>query len=124
MDRVHLVRDVLDNQLVDREGCPMGKVDGIVLVLREGGPPRLAYLEVGVSTLARRISARLGRFAERVGRRWGVRGGEPFRIPWAKVRGVGIDVGVDVDARETPAMEWEKWLKERVVSRIPGGGGG
>ena len=122
MDKVHLIRDVLDNQLRDREECPMGKVDGIVLVLRQGKPPRLAFIEVGMSTLAHRLSTRLGKFAERMGRRWGVRGGEPFRIPWAKVRGVGIDVEVDLDANETPVMEWEKWLKERVVSRIPGGG--
>ena len=122
MDKVHLIRDVLDNQLRDREKCPMGKVDGIVLVLRRGKPPRLAFLEVGASTLAHRISARLGKFAERAGRRWGVRRGEPFRIPWAKVGRVGIDVEVDLDANETPVMAWEKWLKERVVGRIPGGG--
>ena len=122
MDKVHLIRDVLDNQLKDREKCPMGKVDGIVLVLRKGKPPRLAYIEVGTSTLAHRLSTRLGKFAERVGRRWGVRGGEPYRIPWAKVCDVGIDVEVDLDANETPVMAWEKWLNEHVVSRIPGGG--
>jgi hypothetical protein len=122
MEKVHLVRDVLDNQLMDREQCPMGKVDGIVLVLRKGKPPRLAYIEVGMSTLAHRISTRLGKFAERVGRKRGVRRGEPFRIPWAKVRDVGIDVEVDMDAAETPVLAWEKWLNERVVRRIPGGG--
>lgn len=122
MDKVHLIRDVLDNQLKDREKCPMGKVDGIILVLRKGKPPRLAYIEVGTSTLAHRLSTRLGKFAERVGRKWGVRGGEPYRIPWAKVGHVGIDVEVDLDANETPVMKWEKWLKEHVVSRIPGGG--
>lgn len=122
MDEVHLIRDVLDNQIKDREKCPMGKADGIVFVLRKGKPPRLAYLEVGMGTLAHRISKRLGKFAESVGRRWGVRGGLPFRIPWAKVRDVGIDVEVDLDASETPVMDWEKWLKERVISRIPGGG--
>ena len=122
MDEVHLIRDVLDNQMMDREKCPMGKVDGIILVLRTDKPPRLAYIEVGTSTLAHRLSTWLGKFAERVGRKWGVRGGEPFRIPWAKVRHVGIDVEVDLKADETPVMEWEKWLKERVISRIPGGG--
>ncbi|HEY0378055.1 MAG TPA: hypothetical protein VGC87_14150 [Pyrinomonadaceae bacterium] len=122
MDEVHLIRDVLDNQLMDREKCPMGKVDGIVLVLRKGKPPRLAYIEVGTSTLAHRLSTRLGKLAERVGRRWGVRGGEPFRIPWTKVRDVGIDVEVDLDASETPVLDWEKWLNERVVGHIPGGG--
>lgn len=122
MDKVHLIRDVLDNQMMDREKCPMGKVDGIILVLRKDKPPRLAYLEVGTSTLAHRLSKRLGKFAERVGRKWGVRGGEPYRIPWTKVGHVGIDVEVDLEAKETPVMDWEKWLNEHVVSRIPGGG--
>ena len=122
MDKVHLIRDVLDNQMIDREKCPMGKVDGIIFVLRKDKPPRLAYIEVGTSTLAHRISTRLGKFAERIGRRWGVRRGEPFRIPWAKVSHVGIDVEVDVDAKETPVMDWEKWLNKHIVSRIPGGG--
>ena len=122
MDKVHLIRDVLDNQLIDREKCPMGKVDGIILVLRKDKPPRLAYIEVGTSTLAHRISTRLGKFAESVGRRWGVRRGESFRIPWTKVGHVGIDVEIDLDAKETPVMDWEKWLNEHIIGRIPGGG--
>ena len=122
MQKIHLVRDVLDNQLVDREKRPVGKADGIVLVLRKDKPPRLAYIEVGMSTMAHRLSARLGRFVERLGRKWGVRQGKPFRIPWAKVGHVGIDVELDLDADETPAMAWEKWLARHIVGRIPGSG--
>ncbi|MHC5935237.1 hypothetical protein [Nostoc sp.] len=44
---------------------------------------------------------------------------EPFRIPWSKVRDVGIDVEVDVEA--TPALAYEKWLRDRIIARIPGG---
>ncbi len=39
---LHLVRDVLDKQLVDREGRPFGKVDGIVLEVRDGAALRCA----------------------------------------------------------------------------------
>lgn len=122
MDKVHLIRDVLDNQLVDRDKRPLGKADGVVIVLRKGKPPRLAYIEVGMSTVAHRLSTRLGRFAERLGRKWGVRHGKPYRLPWAKVRDVGIDVDVDVVADETPLMDWEKWLNKHLVGRIPGSG--
>jgi transposase len=122
MKKIHLIRDVLDDQLVDRQKRPMGKVDGIVVVLRKGKPPRLAYLETGMSTLAHRLSRRLGRLAEKLGRRWGVRHGKPFRISWDKVRHEGIDVNVDVDADETPVMDWEKWLNKQIISRIPGSG--
>ena len=122
MSKIHLIRDVLDNQLVDREECPMGKVDGIVLVLRKEKPPRLAYIEVGMTTLAFRFSERLGRWAEKFGRKWGIRGGKPYRIPWTKVLDVGIDVEVDLEASETPVLAWEKWLAEKIVGRIPGAG--
>ena len=117
-----MIRDVLDNQLVDRDKRPLGKADGLVIVLRKDKPPRLAYIEVGMSTVAHRLSTRLGRFAERLGRKWGVRHGKPFRLPWAKVRDVGIDVDVDVVADETPLMDWEKWLNKHIVGRIPGSG--
>lgn len=56
-----IIRDVLDNQLVDRHQRKMGRVDGIVVELQEGQPPRLAYLEVGFPVLARRIHPHLER---------------------------------------------------------------
>lgn len=115
-----IIRDVLDNQLVDRNQHPMGKVDGIIMELRDGEPPRLAYIEVGVTTLAKRINPRLAGWVEAIARTWGARQSEPFRIPWSKVRDVGIDVEVDVDAQETPALAYEKWLSDRIITRIPG----
>jgi hypothetical protein len=122
VDKIHLIRDVLDNRLVDRDKRPLGKADGLVIVLRKDKPPRLAYIEVGMSTVAHRLSTRLGRFAERLGRKWGVRHGKPFRLAWTKVRDVGIDVDVDVVADETPLMDWEKWLNKHIIGRIPGSG--
>jgi len=115
-----IIRDVLDNQLVDRNQHPMGKVDGIIMELRDGEPPRLAYIEVGVTTLAKRINPRLAGWVAAIARTWGARQSEPFRIPWSKVRDVGIDVEVDVDAQETPALAYEKWLSDRIITRIPG----
>ncbi|NEU73130.1 hypothetical protein PI95_011295 [Hassallia byssoidea VB512170] len=115
-----IIRDVLDNQLVDRNQRNMGKVDGIVMELRDREPPRLAYIEVGVTTLARRINPRLAGWVAAIARTWGAKQSEPFRIPWSKVRDVGIDVEVDVDAQETPALAYEKWLSDRIITRIPG----
>jgi hypothetical protein len=28
---------------------------------------------------------------------------------------------VDVDARDTPALHWEDWVRRRIVERLPGG---
>ncbi|MBN3881705.1 MAG: hypothetical protein V7K64_22805 [Nostoc sp.] len=119
---MNIIRDVLDNQLVDRNQHKMGKVDGIVMELQDGQPPRLAYIEVGVTTLAKRLNPRLARLVAAIASKWGAKQSEPFRIPWSKVRDVGIDVEVDIEAEATPALAYEKWLRDRIIARIPGGG--
>jgi sporulation protein YlmC with PRC-barrel domain len=116
-----VIRDVLDNQLVDRNQRKMGKVDGIVIELRENQPPRLSYLETGAITLARRLHPRLEHWVAAWQTKWGAKRSEPFRIPWSKVRDIGIDVEVDLDAEETAALAYEQWLRENIVKRIPGG---
>jgi len=116
-----VIRDILDNQLVDRNQCKMGKVDGIVMELRSGQPPRLAYIEVGLPTLARRLHPRSTRWVAAFLSKWGAKQSESFRIPFSKVRNVGINVEVDLDAEATPALAYEKWLREHIIERIPGG---
>src|SRR5436190_722309 len=66
---MHLVADVLDKQLLDVTGKNAGRADGVVLELRDGAPPRLAYVEVGPITLIGRLSTRLARWYARLGRR-------------------------------------------------------
>jgi len=31
-----------------------------------------------------------------------------------------VDVKVDVEAEASPALYWERWMRERIVRRIPG----
>lgn len=122
MAELHVIRDVLDDQVIDHEKRKIGKVDGVIMILRKDSPPRLAYIEMGISTLAHRLHPRLGRLVEALGRKWGVRHGKPFRIPWSKVRPLDIDVMVDLNADETPLLDWEKWLDKHIIERIPGAG--
>ncbi len=122
MAELHLIRDVLDEQVIDRRKRKMGKVDGLIIVLRKDQPPRLAYIELGMSTLAHRLHPRLGEWVEALGRKWGARQGEPFRVPWSKVHPLQLDLKVDLDAEETPVLNWEKWLNQHVIKRIPGSG--
>jgi sporulation protein YlmC with PRC-barrel domain len=107
-----LIRDVLDNQIVDRNQCRLGKVDGIVIELREGKPPLLRYIETGWLTKARRVHPRLARWMGR----WL---SHPYRIPWTSIRDVGVDLEVALDARDTPLLRTEERLR-RILSRIPG----
>ena len=114
-----LIRDCLDKPLEDRNHRRMGRVDGIVLELEENQPPRVAYVEVGVKQLLDRLSGRLGNLFVRLAKRYDVES-EPYRIPWGKLH-VGLNtVKADVDAEKTPALEWELWLRKKVIGRIPG----
>jgi sporulation protein YlmC with PRC-barrel domain len=117
---VELGRDILDQQVIDREGIPMGRVDGIVLRVQEGRPPTIARLVIGGPTPLRRISRALARRAERWRKRWGPADRDGFEVPWRQVIKVGIDIRLDVAAERTPATAWERWVRDRIVSRIPG----
>ena len=110
---MHLGRDVLDHQLLDRRKRKMGRVDGVVLEVTPGKPPRVTHLEIGGVTLAHRVHHRLGQWLAR-------RGHRSYRIPWGRVRDVGIELLVEVGAEQTPAYAWEGWLRENIIARIPG----
>jgi len=117
---MNLVRDCLDKVMEDRNKRRMGRVDGIVLELAAGRPPRVAYVELGVKTLMNRLSLRLGRVIGRFMESRHIKSA-PYRIAWSAVR-VGLNhVEADVEADKTPALEWELWLRKNVIRRIPGG---
>ena len=120
MSDIDLVRDLLDTQVLDREKRPLGKVDGIGLELRDGAPPRVAYLEVEGPTAWARLGEHWGRWAAKLASRW-QRGGHPYRFAWSQVIDLGIDIEIDADAERSPPSDLERWLRERFVGRLPGG---
>jgi hypothetical protein len=117
---MNLVAEVLDKQLVDRAGCPMGRADGIVLELRDGKPPRLTYIETGPATAARRISPRFANWISAFTNRNGPRREATYRIPWSLIEHAGVELKVNMDAQDTPTLDWERWIRDRLISRIPG----
>jgi sporulation protein YlmC with PRC-barrel domain len=117
-----LIRDVLDKQVVDREERRMGKVDGLILAVEAGKPPRVLAIEQGAATLARRLHPRIERFVRAVGAKLYREEGGPARIPWSSVRDVGIDLEVDLAAEESRVYAWQDWLRRKLIGRIPGAG--
>ncbi len=113
---MELARTVLDQQVIDVHDHPMGKVDGVVLELRPGRPARVSAIVVGGTTALWRVHRKLARWAERK------LGGEghPARIPWSRVLRVGVDVKVDTESERSPALRWERWVRDRIIGRIPG----
>jgi len=117
---LRLVAEVLDAQLRDSKNRRSGRVDGIVLELRDGKPPRLAYIEVSPITLLSRFSRRLARWYARHDRRLGEGRGVATRIPWTRITRNGETLTMDIDADSTPINALEDWLRRVIVERIPG----
>jgi hypothetical protein len=117
---MRLVQACLDKQLVDRHGQKIGRVDGIVLTSAPGARPRVAFVEVGAVTRARRLHPRFARWIAALVRRWQPTREDPWRIPFAAVTVHGIEARVAVDGERTPALAVERWLRRTIVQRIPG----
>jgi hypothetical protein len=119
---VDLVRDVLDKKLKDREDCEMGRVDGLVLRIGENSQPRITHIEIGGKTLWMRLHPGIAKLAATLARRWGPKRAATVRIPWSHVVTAGKEIKLDVEARETGAIDWEIWIARHIIERIPGGG--
>ena len=122
MAGLDLAHDVLDAQLIDRHKRKIGRVDSLVLVLRDDGPPRVGTILVGGPVRARRIGrwmTLVSRALRAVGR---VRREGVTRIPFDAVRCIGDTIQVDVDGDTLEAKHVEDWLAEHVVCHIPGSG--
>jgi sporulation protein YlmC with PRC-barrel domain len=102
--RLHL----LDRQLLDDDGHPVGIVDDLDLEQSPDGPPRVAEILSGQIVATRILGGRVSR--DRL-----------QSLPWRLVRSVGTVV--TLLPTDTPFdSQWvERWLRERVIGRIPGG---
>jgi hypothetical protein len=114
-----LVRDLLDNQLVDAEQRNLGRIDGIAIHVAHGKQPRVTHLESGSLILARRLGPRWERLAAFMTRHFGVRNNPVFRVPWEKVTKAGIEIHVDIDGVKSDAFAWEHWLDDKLIGRLP-----
>lgn len=110
--------ELLDRQVLDRDGRMVGKVDDIEIEERDGrlyvtallsGPGALGpRLGGGVSTM---VTATWSRLSGRT---------EPARVEWHQVEWVDTAVRLTVD-RATAAVDgFETWMRDRVIAAIPG----
>jgi hypothetical protein len=117
---MHLIGDVLDEQLKDVNGRNAGRIDGIILELRDDEPPRVAYVEISPITLLARFNRRFADWYAKFDRRLGPGRGTPFQIAWSRITRSGPTLQTDLDVESTSIMALEDWLRERIVSHIPG----
>jgi hypothetical protein len=112
-----LARDLLDQQLFDQEWKKIGRVDGVILELRSGRPPRVAAMELGMATLAHRVHPSFERALRRLASLLRI-DVEPVRIPLTALRDVGLDIQLGLDdetGRRVTAVE--RTLAARLTRR-------
>ena len=123
-DELEIVRDLLDKQIVDCEETKMGRADGLVLEVERGKQPRIDHIELGFTVLARRLGPRIERWFTALRKRWSVRRTARQIVPWSSVDDItSYEIKLDVKAIDTPAFDWERWLRDHVIAKIPGAGG-
>jgi sporulation protein YlmC with PRC-barrel domain len=116
---IDLVCDLLDKQVVDRNGRELGRVDSIILETRGAELPLVAAIEIGLVTIAQRLHPFLGRCARAIEMIARVEENRPVRVPYSKVIDIEPDVRLDLTSSELATLAFEQ--KARVyVAKIPG----
>ena len=107
---------LLDRQVLDVHGVPVAVVDDLELSELPAGqeippdtPPPVITALLSGPTLATRIF-----------------GGRPpesrmLRTPWVAIREIGVVIKLSV-GRDTQDLFWtERWVRDHIIGRIPGG---
>jgi hypothetical protein len=118
---VKLVCDVLDQAVFDRDGQPMGRVDGNVLELRDGAPPRVASIVIGPTALGQRLHPLIGRWVAAIEEACGLERERPVEIGASGMRIADDGVRVAAAIGETGAAIVEQRLRAW-LRRLPGAG--
>ena len=117
---------LLDQQLVDAENRPVGRVDDVVLEIPDGGgPPEITGVRTGAQALGDRLGGVTGRLMASVAARLRAdrRAGEPVTIPANLVTLDANLVTLTVPVRELPdTIGLERWLAQHVIEGLPGAG--
>jgi sporulation protein YlmC with PRC-barrel domain len=113
--------DLLDRQVLDRDGHPVGKVDDLELARTGDGAWYVAALLVGQQALGRRIGGWLGGLIANIAHRLSTAADpHPTRVPYDLVDAVNSAVHLSVRRELLPDAPLEDWLRDHLIARIPG----
>src|SRR5829696_4438209 len=104
--------------LVDRRQTKIGKVRGRAAPGRAAAH-RLDRDRVGGARAPAWAAPRAARLSS-LGGLGGEAHREPYRVPWQKVRDIGVDIELDLEVHETTIFDWQDWLRDHVIGKIPG----
>ena len=114
---------LLDRQILDRDGLLIGKVDDLeVDTIGEGDDLYVTAILTGPGVLVRRMGARrFGHWLQRVNAFLMDRADDPGRIPFNQVIDLGRDVKVATPHAAVATSSAERWVRDHVIGHIPGG---
>lgn len=112
--------NLLDRQIVDRDGLPVGKVDDVELGRADDGGLYVAALLTGEQALGPRLGGVLGRWMTAAGSRLDLDRRGPRRIAYDLVASVESAVILSIKRDLLTEPELETWLNEHLIGRIPG----
>lgn len=122
---LHATLDLLDRQILDRRAMPCGNVDDVELSIDDDGTMWATALLTGPGMLMYRLRRRrLGRGLQEAARR--LRGADAdrdrSRIPLELAYAIGPAIRVSLDAADLAVHDLERWTRDHIIDRIPGGG--
>src|SRR3954463_7517092 len=107
--------NLLDRQITDRDGAPVGKVDDIELTYDDTGTPHVTALLLGQAALGDRIGGILGRCIAGTARRLsGSLDRPPMRISIDLVDHVDSAVNLKVNRALLQDPPLETWLRDHL----------
>ncbi|GAA3343036.1 hypothetical protein GCM10020358_40220 [Amorphoplanes nipponensis] len=117
---------LLDQQLVDAEDRPVGRVDDVLLDLpADGGPPVVVAVLTGAQALGERMGGPAGKLMAAVASRLrsGEHRAEPVAIPASAIGDHADLVQLTVPLGDLPHVAGlERWLAHHLVEGLPGAG--
>jgi hypothetical protein len=123
--QVSAVLELLDRQLVDRDGRLVGKVDDVEFELDDepDALPRVTALLAGLGALANHIGGDTGAALAAAERRLAARRDhQPSRVDIAIVRDIGSAIELDADGENLDTNRGERWVRDVIIDKIPGAG--
>jgi hypothetical protein len=117
---------LLDQQLVDADDRPVGRVDDVLLELpHDGGPPTVVAVLTGAQALGERMGGLTGEVMASVASRMrsGEHRAEPVAIPASLIGDHADLVKLTVALGDLPqAAGLERWLAHHLIEGLPGAG--
>jgi hypothetical protein len=119
---LHASLDLLDRQLLDRNGIECGNVDDLELTRAEDGTMYVTAILSGPGRLWYRLGRRrLGRWLQHAQQEIGsVDETDRSRIPMDLAHNIGSSIDIAVDHTELANHALERWTTVHLISHIPG----